>query len=87
MNTCWKELIETAMADHGEVWEDIIASTFKDEEELVKFYDGYGGPAGISFTAWTETRVYFPVVYDGAEWAESVPRNPCDKVTGHVGGW
>ena len=35
---------------------------------------------------WTAARVYFPACYDGSEWCESVPRNPCDEATTHVGG-
>jgi hypothetical protein len=52
----------------------------------VEFDDGYGTSHGPEFTAWSQTRVLFPVVYDGAEWVESVPRNPSDEVTTHVGG-
>jgi hypothetical protein len=52
----------------------------------VDFDAGYGSPHGPRFTAWTTQRVYFPVVYDGAEWVGSAPRNPCDEATEHVGG-
>ena len=52
-----------------------------------KFDDGYGGPEGCWFTVWTTNRVYFPTVYDGAESVRSVPRNPCEEATPHVGGW
>lgn len=52
----------------------------------VVFHCGYGHSEGPRFTAWTVNRVYFPVVYDGSEWVASVPRNPCDEVTEHVGG-
>lgn len=38
------------------------------------------------FLAWTPTRVYFPVKYDGGEWVESAPRNPCDEHQYPVGG-
>ena len=58
-----------------------------DEGAFDVFFDcGYGGAEGPEVLAWTERRVYFPVVYDGAEWCESVPRNPCDEATKHVGG-
>jgi len=50
------------------------------------FYPGYGRPEGIPFTLWTHKRVYFPVQYDGSEWVTSVPRDPCEEVTSHVGG-
>ena len=52
----------------------------------VAFDAGYGSSHGPQFTAWTADRVYFPVVYDGAEWVGSVPRNPCGQATEHVGG-
>lgn len=49
------------------------------------FDPSWGKSNGAPFTAWTERRVYFPIVYDGAEWAGSAPRNPCDEATGHQG--
>lgn len=52
----------------------------------VEFDDGYGGTEGPAFTLWTKDNVYFPVCYDGAEWVCSVPRNPCDVASTHVGG-
>jgi len=52
----------------------------------VRFDGGFGTSEGPEFTAWTATRVYFPVVYDGAESVGSAPRNPCDEVCSHVGG-
>jgi hypothetical protein len=30
-------------------------------------------------------RVYFPCVYDGYEYVDSVPRNPVDKPIYHIG--
>ena len=42
---------------------------------------------GDGSTAWTKTRVFFPVCYDGAEWVGSAPRNPSDEVTEHQGSW
>lgn len=39
-----------------------------------KFYSGYGGTEGAPFILWTEKGVFFPVVYDGAEWAGWLPR-------------
>jgi len=58
-----------------------------DESVLdVKFDDGYGGAEGPEVLVWTETRVYFPVTYDGSEWLDSAPRNPQAKGQGHAGG-
>ena len=39
----------------------------------------------LSFTAWSDNFVYFPAMYDGDYWVESVPRNPCDFRTKPVG--
>ena len=41
---------------------------------------------GPAFTAWGEKRVYFPATYDGRQWVDSVPRNPCAQATPHIGG-
>lgn len=57
------------------------------EEALDKeFYPGYGGSEGPPILVWTEDRVWFPVVYDGAEWLGSAPRNPTPEGQSHVGG-
>ena len=77
----WKELIEL---EAGE--DKIISCTLTEKELLEKFDAGYGGHCGKAFTAWSERYVYFPVVYDGAEWVGRAPRDPCDEATEHVGG-
>jgi len=77
----WKELINDAL--DGDV---LIANTLTEEEMNKKFDSRYGGSEGKPFTAWSETRVYFPVVYDGLEWVSSAPRNPSDEATEHCGG-
>ena len=80
-NTTWqKEIKDAAKGD------EIIACTLTGEELVRVFDKGYGGSEGLAFTAWSETYVYFPVVYDGAEWVERVRRNPCDEARSHVGG-
>lgn len=84
--TNWRELILKAMERSGESLEDIISNTLTEQEMDVKFNCGYGGSEGLPFTAWTKKRVYFPAVYDGSEWVESVSRNPDGKATHHVGG-
>jgi hypothetical protein len=86
-NTTWRALITEAMKAHGEsLDEDTIAKTLSDTELELEFDNGYGGSEGVPFTLWTEKRVYFPVVYDGAEWVASVPREPSGEKTEHVGG-
>lgn len=52
----------------------------------IVFDGGWGGSQGPPVLIWTEERVYFPVVYDGAEWLESAPRDPTDEGQYHVGG-
>lgn len=84
--TTWRELIALHMSYLNENWSDIISCTLSDDELDVKFDSGYGRVEGVPFTLWTTRRVYFPVMYDGAEWVDSVPRNPCDKKTVHIGG-
>lgn len=82
----WYKLLKEALRDDGENWNDVIYSTLNDLSLHRKFDSGYGGSCGCAFTVWTLNRVYFSVVYNGAEWVESVPRNPCDEVTNHKGG-
>ena len=52
----------------------------------IEFYDGYGTSEGLPFVLWTEKYVYFPCVYDGSEWVESVPRSPTATKVEHFGG-
>lgn len=82
----WRKLITEQMALCGEGWSDVVSSTLSGDELNKEFDSGYGGSDGQPFTLWTEKRVYFPVVYDGAEWVGSVSRNPDGKPTGHMGG-
>lgn len=82
----WRKLISNAMTARGESFTDAIHWTPRDLDFDKKFDNGYGGSEGVPFTLWTHGRVYFPVVYDGAEWVESVPRHPCDEATPHLGG-
>lgn len=84
--TSWKQDIEEAMRSNGETWADVESHTLTDDELNAKFDHSYGGTNGVPFTLWTKRRVYFPVCYDGAEWVESVSRNPDGKATEHVGG-
>ena len=97
-STSWREEITHAMKKHNETFDDVelvvfAVNEYHEKQRLLptkeldrKFNSGYGGSEGSSFTLWTKNRVYFPVVYDGSEWAESVPRNPCAEATKHVGG-
>jgi hypothetical protein len=86
MKTTWKELITDAMENSKESWDDVVSCTLTENELEKKFDGGYGGSEGKPFTLWTKKRVYFPVVYDGSEWVESVSRRPDKKPSGHFGG-
>ena len=80
--TSWRE----ALSEAGVDWSDVVSCTLAPCEMDRQFDDGYGGANGAPFTLWTSARVYFPVVYDGAEWVGSVPRDPCAEATAHIGG-
>lgn len=67
-------------------WDNVVFCTISDEELDRKFDTSYGGEDGVPFTLWTKHWVYFPVMYDGAEWVECVLRNPCNISAKHVGG-
>lgn len=83
--TCWRRGIEYAMGLHGEGWGDIVSSATPLPALDRMFDSGYGGSEGEPFTVWTHGRVYFPLVYDGAEWVGSVSRSPDGKATKHFG--
>ena len=82
----WEEAILEEMQERGESFDDVISTTLTNEELNKKFDPGFGATQGIPFTLWTNKRVYFPVVYDGAEWVASAPRNPSREKMKHVGG-
>ena len=68
--------------------ENVVHASWPSEEfwaEMGRKHLGYGDPEGCSFTVWTKDRVYFPAWYDSSEWITSVPRDPCDEATAHVG--
>lgn len=82
----WKALLQEAMKDRDETLADLESITLTDAELAKEFDDGYGASEGEPFTAWTAKTVYFPVVYDGAEWVGGVSRHPDGKPTYHMGG-
>ena len=82
----WKSMISEEMTKYDDSWDNVVSCTLTEEELCKSFDDDFGGQEGKPFTLWTETRVYFPAVYDGAEWVESVPRDPDGNPTEHVGG-
>lgn len=83
--TTWRYEFDTARnleADSS----PIVAVAPNQDVLNVEFDAGYGSSNGPEVLIWTETRVYFPVVYDGAEWLGSAPRNPTTEGQSHVGG-
>jgi len=85
MDTTWKIELEKAFKETGDDFGK-MQSTMTEKELNENFSSGYGGSEGCAFTAWGEKFVYFPVVYDGAEWVGYAPRNSCDIKTSHWGG-
>jgi hypothetical protein len=82
----WTQLIEDAFSYNHDTWADVVSSTLSEVEVNEEFDNSFGGTNGRPFTLWTTKRVYFPVMYDGSEWVESVSRNPDGVKTEHVGG-
>jgi len=82
----WRKMILDELKSKGLSWDDIEACTLSSKELDREFDAGYGGTEGSPFTAWTADYVLFPTCYDGSEWVESVPRNPCSTESWHVGG-
>lgn len=82
----WFELLSKALKENEEIWEDVVSHTLSQAELHQKFDTGFGGSRGNPFTLWTRNRVYFPAVYDGLEWVESVSRLPDGVPKNHVGG-
>jgi len=85
--TTWRKLLSDTFKENGENFIDIEHNTLSDTEMDMEFDDGFGSPEGKPFTVWTKKRVYFLIVYDGAESIESVSRNPDGKQTRHFGGY
>ena len=86
MSTTWRKEIELAMHKVEDSFENMEHSTLTCEELDKPFDDCFGGTHGEPFTLWTKDFVYFPLCYEGAEWAGSAPRWPCDIAMRHQGG-
>ena len=78
--TTWRKQLKEAGVTE---WEAVAPSEMVLD---VEFDCGYGGSNGPEFLVWTATHVWFPVVYDGAEWVGSAPRDPQAEGQAHVGG-
>ena len=82
--TTWRKELES----HELKTDDIIKVIPGDLDWDKKFDDGYGGPEGVPFIAWTEDKVIFCSCYDGSEWLSVLPRNPVETYEPtHIGGY
>ena len=88
MMDTWKKMIAYAMSERGDAWKNVVAAAppLDTDWHLVEFNAGYGLEEGCPFLLWTHDYVYFPVGYDGSEYAGSAPRNPVTEPQEHVGG-
>ena len=84
----WKKKLTEAMKRYGDAWENIIYVHLSEVDRgETEWYDVELDGGGVSFIVWTAVCVYFPIIYDGAEWAEGVPRYPTNGVeASHFGG-
>lgn len=90
-STSWKKLLEPLLHKTGDtlvsiVVEDGAEAKFVelDSPEMTEEFDpGYGGTEGCPFTAWGKRFIYYPYGYDGAEWVDYIPRNPCLEAKHH----
>lgn len=83
----WRKLILKEMEKNGETMEDFVSISPKRINLDKEFDSGMKAyPEGEPFLLWSVLHVYYPTCYDGSEWVESVPRNPCDAVKDHSGG-
>ena len=99
MTDTWQGMRDKALEARGDTWGDVCELHVAGEKvrgpearthpAMTKEFDGgFGHSEGPEFTLYTAGWVYFPAVYDGSEWAASVPRNPPTEPTPteHVGG-
>lgn len=81
----WREMISWEKARNLDDTE-LVAIAPGESVLDIEFDGDYGSTNGPNFLAWSETHVYFPVRYDGAEFVGSAPRNPTSEGQRHVGG-
>ena len=83
----WRSALEMALIGNGETLTDLESCDppIDSADMSREFDDSYGTSEGCAFAAYTAKRVYFPAVYDGAEWVASVPRHPNGPIE-HIGG-
>lgn len=92
--TTWKTLMDEDWLD--DIKNNLVWFKYEEQEKHKtldfllnrKFDNGYGSREGLSFIIITKEWIYFPTIYDGAEDAERIPRNPnANYEPIHFGGW
>jgi hypothetical protein len=83
--TTWGIELAEELNNQQETLDNIVSITLTVEELNTFFDSNYGRLNGKPFTAWTKTRVYFPINYDGSEFVSSASRNPDGMPTAHIG--
>lgn len=79
MYTTIRTIIEEAMANFNESFDDVEFCSLKDSELDDWFYNERtddGLPSGNAFNVWTHNRVYLSICYTGRIGCASVSRNP-----------
>lgn len=78
----WRELLRNARSNANDK-SDIVYCNVSEDVMNKKFDNGWGATEGEPFTVWSETHVYFPLEYDGAEYVGYAPRFPNDDPMSH----
>jgi hypothetical protein len=90
-----EEMLVKALRENGETVDDLVSCVWGEEmgwhgggqgDPKKPICTDYGGTEGPELLAHTKRWVYFWGCYDGAQWIESVPRNPTGKAIPAVGG-
>lgn len=78
-----KIMLDKAMQENGETWDDVEASTMTEEDMNAISNLDYGSHAeGCEFTVWTKQSVYYRLRW--AEWVGRVSRNPDGESNTHM---
>ena len=73
----WINEIAAEMKANNDSWDNLRYCTLTDKE-LSKDFRNYTGSPN-PFTLWTDSRVYFSIVYDCEYSVGSIPRYPCSE--------
>ena len=80
----WNELLASERKSVNDET-PIVAKSGTQDDWTRAFGYKHGDTVGSPVLAWSEARVYFPVIYDSMEWLESAPRHPQTDGQYHVG--